>query len=80
MAKSVVVFSSPSCGPCKLVKDYLTQKGVTYTVKDIGEDQQALRELVETYHSHNTPTTVIDGQVVIGFNRDRIDKLLGLAN
>ena len=76
MSKSVVVYSSPSCGPCKLVKDYLAKIGVMYTVKDIAEDQVALKELVETYHSTNTPTTVIDGQVVIGFNRDRIDKLL----
>jgi len=35
-----------------------------------------MKELVETYHSQSTPTTVINGQVVIGFNKDRIDKLL----
>lgn len=58
------------------MKEYLSQKGVPFTVKDIGEDPQAIRELVETYHSQSTPTVIIDGQVVIGFHRERIDKLL----
>jgi glutaredoxin len=58
------------------VKEFLSQKGVAFTVKDLGEDPNAIRELVETYHSQSTPTVVIDGQVVIGFNRDRIEKLL----
>jgi glutaredoxin len=58
------------------VREYLSRKGVSYTDKDIGEDPQALKELVETYHGMGTPTTIIDGQVVFGYNRDRIDKLL----
>jgi glutaredoxin-like YruB-family protein len=77
-AKNVVVFSQQRCPPCKSVKDYLTQKKVTFTVKAIDEDNAAMHELVEVYHSQSTPTVVIDGQVVIGFNRDRIDKLLAL--
>jgi glutaredoxin len=76
MAKDVLVFSQAGCVPCKGVKEYLTKQGVSFTVKDIGEDPAALRELVETYHSQQTPTVVIGGQVVIGFNRSRIDKLL----
>jgi glutaredoxin-like YruB-family protein len=76
MIKEVVVFSSAGCGPCKSVKEYLTRKGIAFTVREVSEDEAALRELVETYHSHQTPTIVIGGQVVVGFNRSRIDKLL----
>jgi glutaredoxin-like YruB-family protein len=76
--KNVIVFSQQSCPPCKSVKEYLAQKKVPFTVKAIDEDTAAMHELVEVYHSQSTPTVVIDGQVVIGFNRDRIDKLLAL--
>jgi glutaredoxin len=58
------------------VKEYLQNKKVTFTVKDISEGTANLKELVEQYHSQSTPTTIINGQVVIGFNKDRIDKLL----
>ena len=38
---------------------------------------EAVRELVETYHSRVTPTVVIGDEVVIGFDPERIDELLG---
>jgi glutaredoxin 3 len=76
MATPIVVYSSAHCAPCRMVKEYLTRKGAPFTVKDVGEDPQALRELVETWHSQSTPTLVIDGKVVVGFHRERIDTLL----
>ena len=76
MPKNIVVYSSQYCAPCMAAKEHLKQKGVPFTVKDIGEDPEALKELVEKHHSQSTPTIVIDGQVVVGFWRERIDKLL----
>ncbi len=43
---------------------------------DITQDQEALQELVYKYQSRATPTLVIDGQVVIGFDRERLEQLL----
>jgi hypothetical protein len=39
----------------------------------------ALQELVGTYKSRGTPTIVIDNEVIIGFNRARVDELLAQA-
>jgi hypothetical protein len=39
-------------------------------------DQKAVFELVRTYRSQSTPTIVVDEEVVIGFDRKRLDKLL----
>lgn len=39
-------------------------------------DQRAVFELVRTYRSQATPTIVVDDEVVIGFDRERLDKLL----
>lgn len=46
--------------------------------KDVTQDREALRELVENYQSRATPTIVIDDEVVIGFDRARLQQLLGL--
>lgn len=59
--------------------EYLSRRGISYTVRDITEDPDALRELLEL-GSYQTPTTLIDGEhVVIGFDQARLDRLLGLT-
>lgn len=40
-------------------------------------DQRAVFELVRTYRSQVTPTIVVDEEVVVGFDQQRLEKLLG---
>lgn len=49
-----------------------------FTEKNIREDQQALDELLKL-GVRATPVTLIDGKVIVGFDRNRIEQLLGLA-
>jgi glutaredoxin 3 len=56
--------------------DYLSQKGVSYTSKDIASDDAAFEEFAKL-NSPGTPTIVIDNEVIIGFDRPRIDAALG---
>ena len=56
--------------------EYLSQKGVAFVERNVSEDPAAIQELVGTYNSRGTPTIVIDDEVIIGFNRNRIDELL----
>ncbi len=44
--------------------------------KDVSRDQQAVFELVRTYNSRSTPTIVVGNEVVIGFDRERLERLL----
>jgi glutaredoxin 3 len=55
--------------------DYLKQKGVSFTSKDIASDPQAFDELIKL-NASGTPTIVVDGEVVVGFNPRRLDALL----
>ncbi len=58
------------------MREYLSQKGVEFEERDVRKDPEALRELIQTYRSNATPTLVIDGEVVIGFDPLRINALL----
>lgn len=58
--------------------EFLSQKGVPYTEKDISVDPQARNDLVNKLNSRATPTIVIDGEVVIGFDRAKLQALLGV--
>lgn len=46
--------------------------------KNVREDPAALKELL-ALGFQSTPVTIIDGASVVGFDRDKIEKLLGLT-
>jgi glutaredoxin-like YruB-family protein len=77
MKPKVVIFTHPDCPPCHVVKLFLTEKGVVFEERDITLDPEAVRELTEKYGSHSTPTLVIGDEVMIGFNPERLDEILG---
>ena len=60
---------------CAKVKEFLSQKGVEFTARDIMQDAEALAEL-EKLGIMTTPVTVIDGEVVVGFDRLKLEQLL----
>jgi glutaredoxin-like YruB-family protein len=74
--KKVVVYSQPGCPPCDWVKKYLTERGVPFTVRDVNSDFSAQKELVGKYKSRSTPTIVVDEEVMIGFDPDRLEHML----
>jgi len=57
------------------VKEFLHQKGIAYTDRDISKDEEAFNELVDKGFSA-TPVTMIDGEAVVGFNRMKLEQLL----
>jgi glutaredoxin 3 len=73
---SVVVYTTPTCGFCHQVKAYLHQRGVPFTEYDVSRDRQAATEMVRLSGQQGVPVVLIDGQVVVGFNRPLIDQLL----
>jgi glutaredoxin len=60
---------------CGKVKEFLSQKKIEYTERNIAADVTALAEL-EKLGYMTTPVTVIDGEVVVGFDRARLENLL----
>jgi len=73
---SVTVYTTPTCGFCHQVRAYLNQRGVPFTEYDVSLDPQAAAEMVRLSGQQGVPVVLIDGQVVVGFNRPLIDQLL----
>jgi len=57
------------------VKEFLSQNKIEFVDRNIAADETALAEL-EKLGYMTTPVTVIDGQVVVGFDRDKLQRLL----
>lgn len=77
MKRKVLLFTQPDCPPCFVVKAFLDGMGVEYEERDVTQDQSAVEEMMQKYGSHSTPTVVIGEQVLVGFNPERLDKILG---
>jgi glutaredoxin len=59
-----------------MTKEYLSQRDIPFVEKDIMNDKSAMDELLKI-GVLTTPVTVIDGELVIGFDRARFEELLG---
>ncbi len=74
----VLVFTTPTCPWCTRVKRYLRQRDVRFREVDVSRDAAAARDLVRRTGQTGVPVVEIDGRPVVGFDKHRIDKLLGL--
>ncbi len=76
--KEVKIYSTPTCPYCRMLKDYLSSKGITYKDVDISDDQETAKEMIRVSGQMGVPVVIIDDVVIIGFEREKIDSLLGL--
>ncbi|CAH0345902.1 glutaredoxin domain-containing protein [Bacillus sp. CECT 9360] len=73
---NITVYSQPDCPPCKIVKMFLKEYNLEFTEKDIKADHTARQELMNKYGSYSTPTVVVDGEVIIGFDQEKLMQTL----
>jgi len=79
MAKNVKVYSTSTCPYCVMVKEYLKSNSVAFTDIDVSLDEKAANEMVQRSGQMGVPVMDIDGTIIIGFDRSKIAKALGLA-
>jgi glutaredoxin-like YruB-family protein len=72
----IKIYSTPTCPYCKLAKQYFASKGLAYEDFDVSGNKQALSEMVKLSGQMGVPTIVINGQIIVGFDKARIEELL----
>ena len=75
--KRVTVYSTPACSWCTTLKNYLKEQNISFRDIDVSVDQKAAGEMVKRSGQQGVPQTDINGQMIIGFDKKRIDDLLG---
>ena len=76
--KSVTVYSTPTCSWCNRLKSYLRENNIKFRDIDVSKDQKAAEDMVKRSGQQGVPQSIIGGQVIVGFDKAKIDKLLGL--
>jgi glutaredoxin 3 len=80
--KTITVYGAEWCGFCHMVKRYLDDKKIAYTYIDIDKDPAFATEAVNKSGQRGIPVTDIGGDIIVGFDKPKIDaslKLLQLA-
>lgn len=75
-AKSVTVYTTPVCSWCTTLKRHLDIHQIRYREVDVSKDQKAAEAMVRKSGQQGVPQTEINGQIVVGFDRERINRLL----
>jgi glutaredoxin-like YruB-family protein len=76
--KRVIVYSTPTCTWCNTLKTYLKNNDIRYTDIDVSKDQKSAEEMVRKSGKQGVPQTSINGQMIMGFDKLKIDQLLEL--
>lgn len=76
--KRVTVYSTPTCSWCNTLKMHLKKNDIRFSEIDVSKDQQAAENMVRRSGQQGVPQTDINGEMIVGFDKNRINTLLGI--
>ena len=76
--KKVTVYSTPTCHYCNMAKEYFKANNIPYETFDVASDADKRKEMMEKSGQLGVPVILIDNDLVIGFNRPKLAKLLNI--
>jgi glutaredoxin-like YruB-family protein len=76
--KTILIYSTPTCPWCHKAKEYFKEKNVAFTDYNVAEDQAKAQEMITKSKQMGVPVIDIEGDIIIGFDKSRIDAALGL--
>jgi len=74
--KIVTIYSLPTCHVCHEAKSFLTERNIPFTDYDVSSDETKKNEMVEKSGQMSVPVIFVDEEMVLGFDRSRLEQLL----
>lgn len=74
----ITIYTTPSCVYCKMTKEFFKENNVAYEEKDVSADAKAREEMVQKSGQLGVPVIEIDGNIMVGFNKEKLSELTGI--
>ncbi len=72
----IKIYSTPTCVYCKTLKEYLAKNDFKFEDIDVSKDEKELQKMIKNSGQMEVPILDIEGEIVVGFDKEKIDKLL----
>lgn len=73
--KDITIYTSNTCGYCHEAKEYLDSKGIAYTEKNVSEDPDARKELMEQGFM-GVPVIIVGDETLQGYDKKKLEEAL----
>jgi glutaredoxin len=74
---NIVIYSTPTCGYCKIAMRHMDTKGIPYEKIDVSKDSAELEKMVGISGQMGVPVLTIGDKVMIGWNMREFEKIYG---
>jgi glutaredoxin-like YruB-family protein len=78
MNKKVKIYSTPTCPFCIRAKQFLKESNIEFENIDVSSSQEMAQEMIHKSGQMGVPVLDIDGEIIVGFDKDAISKALGI--
>jgi len=78
MKKKIMIYTISGCPHCEELKDFLRKRGVEFEDIDVEENDEVAEEIIEKTGQNGFPVIDIDGEIIIGFDEEKISEALEL--
>jgi len=78
MAKKVMVYSTSTCPYCIRAKEFLKQHSIDFEDIDVSTNQEKAQEMMQRSGQMGVPVIDINGEIIVGFDKAKIEAALGL--
>ena len=88
--KKIEIYSTPTCQYCHLAKDFLKEKGVSFSDYNVAEDAEKRQQMIEMSGQMGVPVIVVsddsgdddsdanDPQIMVGFDEGKLAEMAGI--
>jgi len=81
--KNVTIYTTSACVYCRMTKEFLDQKNIVYTEKNVATDQAAAQEMIDKSGQMGVPVTIVSDEgkeeMIIGFDEEQLRSILDIA-
>lgn len=78
MDKKVKVYSTPTCPYCIRAKQFLKENNIAFEDMDVSGNRTAAEEMIQKSGQMGVPVLDIEGEIIVGFDKEKIKGALGL--
>jgi len=79
MDKPVTIYSTPTCHFCQMSKEFFKANNIPYTEYNVATDLEKRQEMIKKSGQMGVPVIFIGDDLVVGFDKERLSSLLGVA-